>query len=166
MLVSTRFELRYLSDWFYYCLQAAHYTVWTVVCVRLLWWLATGWTVWDFYCGVCQIGGITCCVLVTILFVKRYVSDGCSDWLQAGQYKIWTVVCVMLVWWLSSFCTSQGLNCGVCQIGVMNGYMLGSIRFEMRCVRMLWWLATGCTDLVLNSSVCQIGVMTSYSWIV
>ena len=26
------------------------------------------------------------------------------------------------------------MNCGVCQIGVMTGYRLDSIRFELRCV--------------------------------
>jgi len=161
-----RFELRCVSDWCDDWLQVGQYKVWTAVCVRLVWWLATGWTLQGLNCGVCQIGVMTGYRLDSIRFELWCVSDWCDEWLHVGQYKVWTVVCVRLVWWLATSWTLQGLNCGVCQIGVMTGYRLDSIRFELWCVsdwcddwlqvghykvwtavciRFVWWMATGWT---------------------
>jgi len=144
-------------DW----LQSAKYNVWNVLCVRFVWWLASSWTVKGLNCVVCQIGLMTGYRLHNIWFEPSCVSDWCDDRLQAGQYKVWNLVCVKYVWWLATDWTVEGLNCGVPQIGVMSGYRLDSITIETRCVtiscddwlqggqyndwtavcvRLVWWL--------------------------
>jgi len=48
-------------------------------------------------CGLCQIGVMTAYRLESIKFEMLCVSDCCDDCLQAGQYKVCSVVCVKLV---------------------------------------------------------------------
>jgi len=164
-LQSIRFERRCVSDWCDDWLQAVRYKVWNAVCVWLVWWLTTGCKVYGLNCGVCQIGVMTGYRLYGIRFELLCVCDWCDNWLQAAKYTVWTVVCVRLVWWLATGCTVKGMKFGVCQIGVMTGYRLYGIRFELRCVsdwcddwlqavrykvstavcvRLVRWLVTGC----------------------
>jgi hypothetical protein len=46
---------------------------------------------------MCQIGVMTGYSLDSVKLELSYVSDWCDDWLQAGQCKVRTVVCVRLV---------------------------------------------------------------------
>ena len=140
-LDSIRFELRCVS----YCcdewLQGEEYKVWTEVCVRMVWWRVTGWTVYDLNCGVCKIGVMIGCRLDSRVCEIWCVSDRFDDWLQAGKYKVWTALCARLVWYLASRWTVWGVISGACQIGLLTGYRLDSVS-------------------ILNCRVCQIGVMT------
>ena len=119
------FELRFVSDWCDDWLQAGQYKVCNAVSVRLVWWLATGWKLYGVICGLCQIGVMTCYKLDSIRFEFRCVSDWCDDWLQPGQYNVWTSVCFSFVWWLATAWQ----------------YMSWTLVF----VRLVWWLATGWT---------------------